>query len=353
MKIGEVRQRRTRVVALTPQGAALARRLCRDLPGAQCWLPPAQAEAPGDHQFARVSQVFADAFAAGEDLVCIMAAGIVVRGIAPFLQGKDSDPAVVVVDEGGKFAISLLSGHLGGANDLARQVAQILNGAPVITTATDVQGLPALDVEAPGLGLAIENLPGIRVIHMSWLAGRAVRLVDPDGYLSDMVAANPGLFATAGGLDEALAGEGPAVYAGFQERSWPADWLRLRPRNLVAGMGCHKGTPVTEILDFLQRTFHEEKLSLLSLKALATIEAKKGEPGLIEAAARLGVEFIWFTAEELKTITVPHPSLQAARHVGVPSVSEAAALKAGGVELIVPKRKAANATLAVARAAWR
>lgn len=303
--------------------------------------------------FARVAAVFEEAFAAGEDLVCIMAAGIVVRGIAPWLRGKASDPAVVVVDEGGKFAISLLSGHLGGANDLARQVAQILNGTPVITTATDVRGLPALDVEAPGLGLAIENLPGIRVMHMAWLAGRAVRLVDPDGYLAALAAAHPGLFSTAAGLDEALAGEGPTVYVGFRERPWPPDWLILRPRNLVAGMGCHKGTPAAEILDFLQRTFYEEKLSLLSLKALATIEAKKREPGLIEAAARLGVEFIWFTAEDLKTITVPHPSAQAVRHVGAPSVSEAAALKAGGAELIVPKRKAANATLAVARAAWR
>jgi cobalamin biosynthesis protein CbiG len=114
-------------------------------------------------------------------------------------------------------------------------------------------------------------------------------------------------------------------------------------------MGCHRGTPAEELVEFIKHTFKQEGLSLLSLKALATIAAKKEEPGLRTAAWSLGVELIWFTATELEEIRVPHPSSQVARHMGVASVSEAAALKAGGVELIVPKRKSANATLAVVR----
>ncbi len=149
-----------KILALTPQGAALARRLSRELPGASPCLPPAQAGEPGDSPFSRLSEVFREAFAQGENLVCVMAAGIVVRGIAPYLQGKDTDPAVVVVDEAGQFAVSLLSGHLGGANELARRVAKLLGGTPVITTATDVQGLPALDSLAVEHGLIIENLAG-------------------------------------------------------------------------------------------------------------------------------------------------------------------------------------------------
>jgi cobalt-precorrin 5A hydrolase len=175
--------------------------------------------------------------------------------------------------------------------------------------------------------------------------------VDPDGYLADIVRDYPGLFLIENDVDLALAGEGPGVYVGFRERPWPPDWLILRPRNLVAGMGCHKGTPAEEILGFIRDTFRQERLSLNSLKALATIEAKKTELGLRQAAERLGVEFIWFSAEELQAVTVPHPSPQVARHLGVVSVSEAAALKAGGVELILTKRKGANATLAVARVA--
>ncbi|MDD3581927.1 MAG: hypothetical protein PHW74_13010, partial [Desulfobacca sp.] len=136
-----------RVVALTPAGAHLARRLCQTLEGAVCWLPTSRSAA-GVQTFDRLADVFGEAFAQGHSLVCIMAAGIVVRGVASHLKGKDRDPAVVVVDEKGRFAVSLLSGHLGGANDLARQVAQVLGGVPVITTATDVQGLPALDALA-------------------------------------------------------------------------------------------------------------------------------------------------------------------------------------------------------------
>jgi cobalt-precorrin 5A hydrolase len=341
-----------RVLALTPQGAALARRLCRELPGAQGWLPRSLAgDAPKVNAFDHLAPVFQEAFERGESLVCVMAAGIVVRNIAPYLQGKDTDPGVVVVDEAGQFAVSLLSGHLGGANDLARQVAQILQGTPVITTATDVQKLPALDSLALQRGLRIENLDAVRQVSMALLSGGVVSLVDPDGYLTDVVEEHPGLFLEGEDLDTALAAAGPGVYAGFRERAWPPEWLILRPKNLVAGMGCHKGTPAREILEFIQDTFRRERLSLASLKALATIEAKKAEPGLREAAALLGVEFLWFTAEELEKMTVPHPSLQVARHLGVESVSEAAALKAGGVELILSKTKGANATLAVARVA--
>ena len=341
-----------RVVALTPQGGALARTLCRALPGSGCWLPRSQAgDDPEIQTFERVAQVFQEAFQQGEDLVCVMAAGIVVRGIAPHLGGKDRDPAVVVVDEAGRFAVSLLSGHLGGANQLARQVAQILQGTPVITTASDVQGLPALDLAAARAGLTIENPAAVRQVQMSLLSGLKLRLVDPQGYLADLTEQNPGLFICEDDLDTALAGGWPGIYAGFRERSWPRHWLVLRPKNLVIGMGCHKGTPAAEILGFIQDTFKKARLSLSSLKALATIELKKEEPGLQEAAARLGVEFIWFTKEALQSVKVPHPSPQVVRLVGAVSVSEAAALKAGGLELILPKQKGANATLAAARVA--
>ena len=107
------------------------------------------------------------------------------------------------------------------------------------------------------------------------------------------------------------------------------------------------------MLSLLNKHFKQAGLSLLSLKALATIEAKKEEPGLRMAARSLGVEFLWFTATELEDIPVPNPSPRVARHMKVASVSEAAALKAGGVELIVTKQKSPNATLAVARVAWR
>ena len=249
-----------KILALTAKGAALARRLSLGLPGASSWLPQAQAGEPGDLIFHKLAQAFQEAFAGHDNLVCIMAAGIVVRGIAPYLQGKESDPAVVVVDEGGQFAISLLSGHLGGANELARRVAKVLGGTAVITTATDVHGLPALDVLAVQHGLTIENLAGVRPIHMALLAGRPVRLVDPEGFLSGELSAYPELFSLEPDLDRALTGPGPTVYVGFRERDWPPEWLRLRPRNLVAGMGCHKDTPAEELLAFIRTNLRAGKV---------------------------------------------------------------------------------------------
>ncbi len=342
-----------RVVALTPAGARLAQRLCQALEGAECWLPGSRA-VPEARIFESLAPVFAEAFAEGESLVCIMAAGIVVRLVAPLLQGKDRDPAVVVVDEEGRFAVSLLGGHLGGANRLAHRVAEALGGTAVITTATDVQGLPALDLLAAQNGLAIENLEGVRAISMALLSGKPVRLVDPEGRLTGALKGYGHFFQQESELSKALrANPQPTVYVGWEERSWPPGWLLLRPRSLVAGVGCHKGTPAEEILGFLQEVFRQAGLSLLSLKALATIAAKKEEPGLKEAARRLKVELLWFTPEELEKVPVPSPSARVSRHVGTGSVSEAAAVRAAQGELLVPKQKRANLTVAVARAASR
>ena len=144
---------------------------------------------------------------------------------------------------------------------------------------------------------------------------------------------------------------GPAVYVGFRNYQWPEGWLRLRPKILMAGMGCNKGTPAAEILALLENTFDRFKLSLHSLHTLATIAAKQGEAGLQAAAVRLGVKFIWYSTEELKRITVPNPSATVQRHMGVASVCEAAALLAAAAgTLLVPKQKTANVTLAVALA---
>jgi cobalt-precorrin 5A hydrolase len=338
------------VVALTPRGAALARRLAGALPGAACWLPEHLAAGePGCHRFTRFAEVAQEAFARRENLVCIMAAGIVVRTLAPLLQDKAADPAVVVVDEGGRFAVSLLSGHLGGANDLARQVAAVLGGTPVITTATDVAGLPALDALAPRLGLRLENLAAVRAVSMALLAGDPVTLVDPEARLATLTAAHPECFLPEADPSQALTRPGPGVYVGCREHRWPPDWLRLRPRILTVGVGCHRGIAAEAVEGLIREIFSREKLSLACLRALATVAARKDEPGLREAARRLGVEFLWFTAAELAEVRAPNPSAVAARHLGTPSVAEAAALRAAGGRLLVPKVKGPHLTLAVAR----
>lgn len=340
------------IVALTPAGAALGQRLGRKLAGAVLWLPgKLGGDYPEARRFDSLKTVFAQAFTAGPALVGIMATGIAVRHLGPLLRGKDSDPAVVILDEGGQFAISLLSGHLGGANELARQVAGLLGATPVITTASDVQGLPAVDVLAAGLDLTIENLAGVKEIQMALLHRQPVRLVDEGGHLQQALEGWPDLFVKEPEEPESLGRPGPAVYVGYREYEWPAGWLRLRPRLLVAGVGCNRGTPAAEILAFLREIFSGWHLAPGSLRCLASITAKQDEAGLVAAARELGVEVRWFTKEELEQMPAPNPSAVVRRHMGVASVCEAAALKAAGVEkLLVPKQKRGNVTLAVAAA---
>jgi cobalt-precorrin 5A hydrolase len=339
------------IISLTPGGHPLGRQIAQKIPDAVFWVPIAcKPNNPDAQSFDRLKSLMAEAFLGKHPLVCIMATGIVVRHLAPLLQGKDLDPAVVVVDEAGQFAISLLSGHLGGANELARTVGNLIGATPVITTATDVQGLPALDTLAPRLGLHLENLRAVKDISMALLHGQPVRLVDPEGRLQSELADYKGLFEFLPETPDSLQKPGPAVYVGYRQYQWPDGWLRLRPKNLMVGMGCNKGTTVEEIVEFLQDTFKRFNLSLQSLHTLATIEAKQDEPGLKAAAQRLGVNFTWYTKEELQQIPVPNPSDMVQHHMGVASVCEAAALKAAATQtLLVPKQKSPNVTLAVAQ----
>ena len=321
------------------------------MPEAIFWVPiVCHPNYPEAQSFGSFSSLLTEAFEAKHPLICIMATGIVVRRLAPLLQGKDVDPAVVVVDEGGRFAISLLSGHLGGANKLAHTVGKLIGATPVITTATDVQGLPALDVLGPRLGLHLENLQAVKEVHMALLRSQKVILVDPENVLQEILSDNRKLFELIPETLDSMQKPGPAVYVGNREYSWPEGWLRLRPKNLMVGVGCNKGTPAEEILELLDSTFKQYQLSLQSLHTLATIAAKKDEPGLKSVVERLGVNFTWYTKEELQQIQVPNPSEKVERHMGVASVCEAAALKAARAkELLVPKQKTANVTLAIAQ----
>lgn len=338
------------VISFTPAGNILGRRIAQGIPGAVFWVPiVCHPNYPEAQSFDSLRSLLTEAFLGNHPLICIMATGIVVRHLAPLLQGKVVDPPVVVVDESGHFVISLLSGHLGGANKLARTIAELIGATPVITTATDVQGLPALDILGPRLGLQLENLEAVKKIHMALLHGQKIILVDPGNMLREALSDHQELFELLPESGYSMQKPGPAAYVGNREYQWSEGWLRLRPRNLMVGVGCNKGTSSEEIITFIDDTFKRFQISLLSLHTLATIADKKDEPGLKAAAERLGVNFTWYSKEELQQIQVPNPSETVKRHMGVASVCEAAALKAAATQtLLVPKQKSTNVTLAVA-----
>ncbi|MGW5209679.1 precorrin-3B C(17)-methyltransferase [Streptomyces sp. NPDC004051] len=262
------------------------------------------------------------AFAQCEQLVCFLATGAVVRLVAPLLADKASDPGVVCVDEGGRFAVSLVGGHGGGANDLAREVAEVLGAEPVVTTATDAAGLPGLDT----LGLPVEG--DVAAVSRALLDGEPVALrADMAWPLPPLPVADEGAYTIR--LTDRL------VEAGQREAV-------LRPPTLVVGVGASKGAPVEEVLALVEGALREAGLSAASLAELATVDAKSEEPGIVEAARRLGVPLVAHPAGELARVEVPNPSDAPLAAVGTPSVAEAAALVRGG-ELLVPKRKSERA----------
>ncbi|MGQ4475961.1 precorrin-3B C(17)-methyltransferase [Streptomyces sp. SAS_276] len=262
------------------------------------------------------------AFAECEQLVCFLATGAVVRLIAPLLGDKRTDPGVVCVDEGGRFAVSLVGGHGGGANELASEVGELLAAQPVVTTATDAVGVPGLDT----LGFPVEGD----------VAGVSRALLDGEPVALDAELAWP--------LPPLTVSEHGSYVIRVTDRAVePAEReVVLRPPSLVVGVGASKGAPADEVLGLVESAVRDAGLSLASLARLATVDAKSEEPGIVEAADRLGVPLVTYSADELAAVEVPNPSDAPLAAVGTPSVAEAAALVGGG-ELLVPKRKSERA----------
>jgi len=335
------------VYALTPQGATLGRRLA-DALSAELYTPLALAEANRATGFSSLPSLMAEIFQARSAHVFIAACGLVVRAVAPHLRGKERDPAVVVLDQEGRYAVSLLSGHLGGANELARRVAALTGGAPVITTATDCLGLPSFDVIARDLGLAIGNLDAVKHVNTALISGERIIIFDPAGLLARVEGLLAGRVDWAASPED-LPWDAPCLLVDWRERGLGPRHLALRPKVLAVGVGCRKGAGMADVLDVVRAALAAKRLSPLSVRVLASIEAKRGEPGILEAAAALGAKTVFFSARELGAASPPNPSAMVAKHMGVSSVCEAAAMIAAGTtRLLATKVKSGTATAAVA-----
>ncbi len=291
-----------------------------------------------------------------EALVFIMATGIVVRTIAPLLKDKKTDPAVVVLDDAGKFAVSLAGGHLGGANELAREIARFLGGEAVITTASDVNGLPSLDLWARDHNLIIENWHDLPQVGTRYVNNGGLRIysdipfIFPDEFLkvadprfADAIITNR-RDVYAGSPRCTITGEGCSTGACRVKGQ-----VYLRPVNLAVGIGCNSGTSGDEIKAAVQRTLEEHNLVFSSVRSIATISIKADEPGLRLFAEKFGFPLLSFSPEELNRIEGIERSDIVFRATGAHAVAEPAALLAAGTEkLIVPKQKKGNVTVAIA-----
>lgn len=322
--------KRTAIIALTKGGSLLAERLAALLPGSE------QIRSRG-----KVQETLARAWHDYDSLICIMAAGIVVRCIAPLLRDKTTDPAVVVCDEQGQFAISLLSGHLGGGNALARQLAALLNGQAVITTASDVLGQTALDIWARDLGLIVADKGRLTQVMAKLVNSGSITLcsdyhplppLPPDIVLTDKP-------------------EQADLRVTCRTAQWPRQAL-LHPKVLVAGIGCNRNTPAAEIAGALRLTCAENGLAWQSVAKLASIDLKQDEPGLLAFAEQAGLPLDFYTAGQLNNVAGSSSSAAVFQATGAKAVAEPAAfLSAGGGPLLARKKKYPNVTVAIAEIA--
>ena len=265
-------------------------------------------------------------FRTGNVLVFVGAAGIAVRAIAPFIRDKSTDPAVIVIDEKGSFVIPILSGHIGGANSLAKKIAGLLDSQAVLTTASDVNNLPAIDEFAARNNLSINDMEkakdfAAKVLNESWHSAESRQPAESD--------------------EGALPQFTISVYI-------KNDILSLIPKCVILGIGCKKGKSPEELEEFVREILDEHKIDYRSLAKIASIDLKKDEKALISLSESLKIPFLTFSAQELNQIQQKvTPSAFVSEITGTDNVCERSVFAAGASEIIVHKSACNGMTLAI------
>lgn len=323
---------RCAVFTATPRGTKTALRVRASLDASADIFGKAGQEMPaGVRVYERLAPQVAAAFRQYDALIFIMATGIAVRMIAGSLKSKLEDPAVLVLDEEAQHVISLLSGHIGGANELTRELAASLGADPVITTATDVQKKLAVDVAAARLALRPSPKEQIKRFNSAVLDDAAIRYVIDENLarasfykkrLGDM-----GLTALFG--RELPSKEGLTAFITADESVRREDVICLVPRRLVAGIGCRRGTEMSEIRAALEAALTRIGRSIADVSLLASTEAKADEAGLLALSAKLKRDIRFHSNEKMQE-TIDAYGLSESpfvkKNIGIGNVAEAAAL---------------------------
>ena len=281
-------------------------------------------------------------FAADDALVYVGATGIAVRAIAPYVRDKFSDPAVVSVDEAGAFAVPLLSGHVGGANELARAIASALGGQAVVSTATDVNGMFAVDEWAARRNLAIVERVVAKQVSAALLEGREVGFFTDEDFDWSLPA---GVVEgeAAKGLDLGFAVSLDDTLSPFEHT------LHLVPRVVTLGVGCRKGCDPAVLEQAVGEVLRGAKVSPRAVVRVSSIDVKRGEQAIEQLASLHGWDLRFYTAEELAAVPGDFTaSAFVKKTVGVDNVCERAALAEGGT-LLLGKQANNGTTVALAR----
>ena len=273
-----------------------------------------------------------------KNIVFISATGIAVRYIAPYIKSKDVDPAVIVIDEGGNFVISLLSGHLGGANEVAKRIADRMGATPVITTASDVLKVPAIDIFAKENKLIIEDLSTIAAVMGRVVEGKNIF------YSTNTSLKYPYEFITKD-IEKAQAALVVGDY--FIETDLPVTYLR--PLDIYVGVGCKRGKTFEDLYLAVKNAFDLAKISMKSIAEFRSIDLKKDEAGIVELADFFNRKFITYDSDTLLKVQGDFKTSDfVAQTTGVDAVSSRSAM-VGADELILDKHSENGVTVSLAR----
>lgn len=351
------------LVAITKHGVAHARRYASLFPYVDVYYMGKFAygdeELRGIQLFnGSVRMLLPALFKQYKGMILIISLGAVVRMIAPLLIDKKVDPAVLVVDDKGEHVISVLSGHIGGANALTKEVAEAIGAKPVITTASDVQKTIPVDLFGARFGWVWDAEDKLTPVSAAVVNEEPVAIVqetgETDWWMHDTpMPPNLHLYDNMNKAIEAKPNASLLITDRIlteKEKVLLENGVVYRPKSLVIGMGCNRGTPLEEVETVILQTLEELQLSIKSVKTLATIDLKKDEEAFVQVAAKYDWEFITYSPEQLNEIPLPNPSDTVFKYTGAYGVSEPAAMRyANTSELILTKKKSGNTTISVAR----
>lgn len=294
-------------------------------------------------------------FAESDAIIFIGACGIAVRSIAPFVSSKKTDPAVVVIDEQGKFAISLLSGHIGGANELTEEISNLLHATPVITTATDINNKFAVDVFAKTNGCYISDMTMAKEISAALVNGNSV------GFASDFpwVGEIPKELQLLDEEDETKEKPEMGIYVTNSYLKHPfVHTLYLVPKIITLGVGCKKDTPADTVEKVVRKACDELLIPSVSMELVASIDLKKEEQGILEYCKERNLPFETYSAEQLKEVEGSFAESKFVEETtGVDNVCERSAILGSSKHgeksnLILRKYAEDGVTAALARRKW-
>jgi cobalt-precorrin 5A hydrolase len=347
---------KTAIVAITRHGIEIARRIKKRMPDVEIYVPAKHNDGDNDIVWfsEQSTQLVGNLFKSYDALICIFSLGAVIRMVAPYLIDKKSDPAVLVVDDRAKNVISALSGHLGGANALARLVASFLGAQPVITTAADVNETIAVDLVGREFNWTIDNFENVTKVSAFMVNEEKIAIYQDAGERNWWHGPLPGNVTIVDSIDKIKSQEFKAGLIISDRLVFDETIIEksviYRPKSLVVGIGLHWDTSKQTIKSGIDTVFKENGLSFQSIRNLASINRKAKVKGLEEFSIEHSIPVEIYEKDRLSSVEVPTPSATVQKFEGTSSVSEASSILSSKGKLIVPKQKLPpNLTLAVSR----